>query len=132
MNIELIHKNIINNYDISGGSFDDEIIEQKFCIKYLNPNNNILEIGANIGRVSIIISHILKKGNGKLVSLETNKNIYDTLLQNKKNNKLNFITFNKALCKQPISQIHFGNNWNSYPTSELLNSKIWKTVNSSF
>lgn len=128
MNIDLIHKNIINKYDISGGSFDDEIIEQKFCIKYLNANNNILEIGANIGRVSIIISHILKKGNGKLVSLETNKNIYDTLLQNKKNNKLNFITFNKALSKQPISQIHFGNNWNSYPTNEIHNSKIWKPI----
>lgn len=128
MNIDLIHKNIINKYDISGGSFDDEIIEQKFCIKYLNANNNILEIGANIGRVSIIISHILKKGNGKLVSLETNKNIYDTLLQNKKNNKLNFITFNKALSKQPISQIHFGNNWNSYPSNEIHNSKIWKPI----
>lgn len=128
MHNSLCHKNIIKNYVLSGGSFDDEIIEQKFCIKYLNPNNNILEIGANIGRVSIIISHILKNGNGKLVSLETNKNIYDTLLQNKKNNKIDFITFNKALSKQSISQILFGNNWNSYPTSELPNSKIWKTV----
>ena len=33
MNIDIVHKNIINKYDISGGSFHDEIIEQKFCIK---------------------------------------------------------------------------------------------------
>lgn len=39
MDINLVRDNIINNYDISGGSFDDEIIEQKFCIKYIYPNN---------------------------------------------------------------------------------------------
>ena len=60
-----ILSNIVKQYDISGGSFDDELIEQEFCIKYINPNNNILELGSNIGRVSIVISHILKSGTGK-------------------------------------------------------------------
>ena len=73
-----ILSNIVKQYDISGGSFDDELIEQEFCIKYINPNNNILELGSNIGRVSIVISHILKSGTGKLVTLETNSQIFTT------------------------------------------------------
>ena len=122
----IIHNDIVKNYDISGGSFDDELIEQEFCIKYLNPNNNILEIGSNIGRVSIVISHILKSGTGKLVTLETNSQIFKTLIENKKNNNLDFIAINKALSKRDISQIMYGNNWCSYPTNDMSNSKRFK------
>jgi len=121
-----ILSNIVKQYDISGGSFDDELIEQEFCIKYINPNNNILELGSNIGRVSIVISHILKSGTGKLVTLETNSQIFKTLIQNKKHNGLDFIAMNKALSKRDISQIMHGNNWCSYPTHEISDSEIFK------
>jgi hypothetical protein len=124
MDIELLHNNIISKYNIVGGSFSDELIEQYFCIKYVNPDNNILEIGGNIGRVSIIISHVLKNGIGKLVTLETNKEFYDILLENKNNNKLDFVTLNKALSNQPISQILHGNNWCSYPTNLIFDTLV--------
>jgi hypothetical protein len=113
MNNNLNHNDIVKNYNIMGGSFNDELIEQEFCIKYINPNNNILEIGSNIGRVSIVISHILKSGTGKLITLETNSQIFNILIENKKNNNLDFITINKALSKRDISQIMYGNNWSS-------------------
>ena len=128
MNNNLNHNDIVKNYNIMGGSFNDELIEQEFCIKYINPNNNILEIGSNIGRVSIVISHILKSGTGKLITLETNSQIFNILIENKKNNNLYFITINKALSKRYISQIIYGNNWSSYPTNEISNSKIFKDL----
>ena len=54
------------------GSWNDEEIEQLLCLKYIKSNMNILEIGSNIGRVSLIIAFILQNGLGNLVTLEKN------------------------------------------------------------
>jgi FkbM family methyltransferase len=119
---------ITNQYNLIGGTWNEEKIEQNLCLKYINSNNNVLELGSNIGHVSIIISHILKSGNGNLVTLETNSKIYDILVQNKNINNLDFIPINKALSKRPISQIMYGNEWNSYPTNELHEHNVWSHV----
>jgi FkbM family methyltransferase len=116
---------ITKQYKIIGGNWDSEKIEQQFCAKYIKPDNNILELGSNIGRVSIVMSHILKNGAGKLVTLETNFKIFKTLINNKKNNNLDFMAINKALSKRDISQVMNGNCWRSYPTNDMSKSEIF-------
>lgn len=127
------HSKLNLNY----GSWQDEIIEQELCCKYINPNMKVLELGSNIGRVSMVIACILNKGNGELVTLETNKNIYSQLLINKSNNNLNFYTVNKALSYLEILHLYdFGNNWLSFPKEEIskysitnnLINKNWDSV----
>jgi hypothetical protein len=56
---------------ISYGSFHNEIEEQRMATNYLTGHEKVLEIGANIGRNSLIIAHILnEKNNSDFVSLE--------------------------------------------------------------
>lgn len=107
------------------GGWQDEIIEQQLCCKYIHPNMNILELGSNIGRVTMIISSILNNGTGQLITLETNKNIYNNLLINKTNNNLNFNAMNKALSYLEMTHLYdVGNNWLSFPKEEIMKYKI--------
>ena len=55
-----MNENDITN-QFKGGTWNEEKIEQNLCLKYINSNNNVLELGSNIGHVSIIIN-ILKVG----------------------------------------------------------------------
>lgn len=70
-------------------SFDDELIEQQLCFKYIKPTNKILEIGANVGRVSLILSTILNDSKN-LVSLECCLDTYMKLVLNKNINNYEF------------------------------------------
>ena len=126
-----------SNLKLNFGTWQDELIEQQLCCKYIDKNMNVLELGSNIGRVSMVIASILNKGTGQLVTIETNKHIYDQLLINKSNNNLNFHALNKALSYLEILHLYeFGNNWLSFPkeeipkyniTNNLINEK-WENV----
>lgn len=107
---------------IKYGSFDEELTEQKLCYKYIIPTDKILEIGGNIGRVSMILSKLLNDSRN-LVVLETDNDIYKLLIENKKINNLNFNTINAALSKQKIYQ----KGPNSYTENELQITNTPKT-----
>lgn len=128
---------IRGNLNLQFGSWNDEEIEQLLCVKYIHPNMNILELGSNIGRVSLIVASILNKGDGKLVTLETNKDIYDKLVINIQNNCMNIFHLNAGLSIRPLSYSLSYNGWISYPTDEISQCNIlnefskenWQCIN---
>lgn len=105
------------NLTLDFGTFVDELPEQLMAIKYLKGNENVLEIGGNIGRNSLIISSILEKGNGQLIVLESDIDISRQLEHNKRINGKNFIIENSALSKRALIQ----QGWN---TKVLDNDEI--------
>jgi FkbM family methyltransferase len=66
-----------------------ESSEQKTLYKFLKKNDNILQLGGNIGTSCIFADKILKKNNIN-ICVEPNSKVIPTLEKNKKKNKSNF------------------------------------------
>lgn len=110
-NLKKIHTKLI----ITGGNFDREVPEQLMALKYIKGNEKILEIGGNIGRNSLIISHLLQDSNN-LVVLESNSEYCKILEKNKQLNNFDFNILNYALSKQKLYQ----HKWRTYTNTENL------------
>lgn len=109
---------IHSKLQIRYGSFHEELPEQKMTLRYLTGNENVLEIGGNIGRNSILIAHILKsKNNNNLVTLEPDTNIANKLRENMNINNFEFHIENAALSKRKLIQ----RGWETYVSDTLLN-----------
>ena len=106
------------------GSFDDELPEQIMTVTYLKGHEKVLEIGANVGRNSLIIAHILKAcGNNNFVTLESDAEIAKQLEDNRNTNNFNFAIENSALSKRNLIQT----GWNTIVGDEVLDG--YKKVN---
>ena len=117
-------KVIHNNLKIKYGSFQAELPEQKMVKLYLTGKEKILEIGGNIGRNSMVISHILGQNNN-LVVLESDLEISKKLEENRNLNNMNFHVENFALSKRNLIQ----KGWNTIVSDTLLNGyKTIKTI----
>jgi len=117
-------KKIQKNLKLEYGSFDEEFPEQKMAVKYLTGNEKVLEIGANIGRNSLIISYILNKNNNfNFVTLECDKNIANQLMHNRAINNLKFFIENAALSKRNLIQ----RGWDTMVSDIILDG--YKKVN---
>lgn len=97
--LRIIQKNLLK-ID-SKISFDDELVEQQLCFKYIKPTCKILEIGANVGRVSLILSTILNDSKN-LVSLECCLETYMKLVLNKNINNYEFNCERSVLTVQDL------------------------------
>jgi len=97
-------KSVHNSLTLHFGNFKDELPEQKMALKYLKGDEKVLEIGGNIGRNTLIISHILGENSDNLVTLETDANSCYKLLQNKIINKKKFHIENSALSNRRLIQ----------------------------
>ena len=147
VNINLITKNIHtictsdklnklhSSLKIKHGNFKQELPEQQMIAKYLSGYNNVLEIGSNIGRASLIISSILKETNNyNFVTLETDKEIAQQLLENKQLNNLYFHIENSALSKRKLIQ----KGWDTIVSDILLegykevNTITWEELNKKY
>ena len=95
-----LHEKIVLKY----GSLKEEFPEQLMAIQFIKPESKVLEIGANIGRNTIIIGSILNNDKN-LVTLETSKDIYEQLNENRIINNMNFQIENSALSFKKIIQI---------------------------
>jgi FkbM family methyltransferase len=84
------------------GTFYEELPEQKMALTYLTGNEKVLEIGGNIGRNSLLISHILGKNNDNYVVLEADEDIAHKLCENRDNNTMNFHIESSALSKRNL------------------------------
>jgi FkbM family methyltransferase len=77
------------NDTVISDSLRQGILFEKFYLSFLkqfiNPNKNVLDIGANIGVHSVIYSNYLT--SGKVYSFEPQKVVYDILLANLNKNK---------------------------------------------
>jgi FkbM family methyltransferase len=100
------------------GDFNEEIPEQKMVIRYLTGKETVLEIGGNIGRNSFIISSLV--GN-KLVTLESNTDIAQQLIENRDLNQFSFHVECSALSKRKLIQQH----WNTIPSDVLFPDYTW-------
>ena len=93
---------IHNRLQIRYGGFNEELPEQQMVFNYLQGNEKVLEIGSNIGRNTLVIASLLDSNN--FVTLESDKDIANQLLENKQLNNMNFHIENTALSKRSLIQ----------------------------
>ena len=113
---------IHNKLQLKYGSLHEELPEQIMAINYLQGNEKVLEIGSNIGRNTLVISSILKD-HTQFVTLESDKEIAQQLLENKQLNNLYFHIENSALSKRKLIQ----KGWDTIASDILLEG--YKEVN---
>jgi len=116
--LNILHSKLNLKY----GSFNEELPEQKMAVRYLKGNEKVLEIGGNIGRNSLIIASIIINNNN-FVSLESDKEIANQLIENRDLNKFTFAVENSALSKRKLIQ----KGWDTKP-SEII-EEGYKEVN---
>jgi len=110
--LEEIH----NRLKIVHGTFTDEVPEQKMVARYLTGTEKVLEIGANVGRNSLIIAEILKKETDNFVTLECDPVSANLLLENRDANNFTFKIEVSALSKRKLIQKY----WDTIESDVLL------------
>jgi len=104
-------------YILSGGSFYYEYPEQLMVIKHLTGKEKVLEIGANIGRNTMVIYHMLKdSAQNNFVTMECDPNTAKSLMYNRDINNVSFFVEAAALSKRKLIQ----KGWNTIASDELL------------
>jgi FkbM family methyltransferase len=102
------------------GELCEELPEQKIAVRYLTGNEKVLEIGGNIGRNSLVISSILQDSSN-LVTLESDINIANQLIENRDLNNFNFHVEKSALSNRKIIQ----KGWDTIPSDTLKEGFNW-------
>ena len=108
--IDSLLQTLQSKIQLVGGTFQDELPEQKMATMYLTGNEKVLEIGSNIGRNTMIISHLLTD-SANLVTLESSPHSAAVLLENKKINNMHFHIENAALSLRKLVQ----KGWDTIP-----------------
>jgi FkbM family methyltransferase len=108
--------------DMKYGTFMEELPEQKMAVRYLTGKENVLEIGGNIGRNSLIIASLLESTK-QLVTMECDENIASQLTENRDLNHFQFHIECAALSKRQLIQ----KGWDTLPSDILLDG--YKKVN---
>ena len=96
----MLHKTIRLDY----GSIEHELPEQLMAIKYIKPNDIVLELGGNIGRNSCIIATLLNDDEKQLVVLESDQGYAKQLEHNRNKNYFQFNIEASALSEVPLLQ----------------------------
>ena len=82
--------------------------EDNFFLDYVKKNNTVIDVGANIGTVTLLLANIVGK-NGNVYSIEPHPTTHRYLVENIKLNKFeNVTTFNIALGEKSM-QVNFSN-----------------------
>jgi len=111
--LDFIHSQL----KIEFGSFQEEYPEQEMVAKYITGNENVLEIGSNIGRNSLVIAYILNSNNNSnFVTMESDKDISNQLIHNRNINNLSFHIENAALSSRKLIQ----QGWDTIVSDEVL------------
>jgi FkbM family methyltransferase len=91
-------------------------------VRYLTGKEKVLEIGANIGRNSLVIASILGNDNQRnFVSLESDINIANQLTHNRELNNFNFHIESSALSNRKLIQ----KCWDTKPSETLEEGFTW-------
>lgn len=109
--IEYIHKQL----RFACGSLRDEWSEQKMVARFLNPKAKVLELGANIGRNTLMISSILEDERN-LVTLECDPVAVELLRNNRYANNFRFHIEPAALSYRKLIQ----KGWETIPSDVVL------------
>lgn len=113
-------QSIHSKFTFKYGNLNEELPEQKMVVRYLTGNEKVLEIGANIGRNTLVIASILNNDRN-LLTLECDENISKQLIENRDINNFNFYVENSALSKRKLIQ----KDWDTVPSDILLDSYNW-------
>lgn len=97
--LEQIHQKLI----FTGGDINEEYEEQIMAVKFISPKAKVLELGANIGRNTLVIGSILENSSN-LITFETSPIWANILKQNRDKNNMKFTIVNAALSKTPLYQ----------------------------
>lgn len=96
------HERLINLHRyIRCSDLSKELIEQLLIIKYLNQDSNVLELGGNIGRVSLVIASVLSNDKN-LVVIEPTKDIAELNIKNRNINCFNYNVETKIIANKPL------------------------------
>lgn len=101
------------------GSMQEEEPEQRLAVEFITQQSKVLEIGANIGRNSLVMSHILEDRGRNMISVESDPRSVAKLQENKTINGANFEIVGGALSKRRLIQ----NGWVTQPL-DTQNSPI--------
>ena len=63
-----------------------------FLLRYLHPDDNFIDVGANVGIYSLLASSILKSGSGKVFAFEPSPATYERLARNLTANSIQNVT----------------------------------------
>ena len=94
-----------------GGSLLDEYAEQLMSVQFIDPNAKVLELGANVGRNTLVIASLLNDDT-KLVTLDSDPNACRVLKRNRDTNNMHFHVVAAALSKRRLVQAF----WNTIPS----------------
>jgi hypothetical protein len=108
--LAILHNKII----LAGGFLEDELPEQTMAVSFIDPGDRVLELGSNIGRNTLIISHLLEK-SGNLVTLETTKTSIYYLKTNRAINHQQFHIEHAALSLRRLIQ----KGWQTYTIDDI-------------
>jgi FkbM family methyltransferase len=115
--IEKKLKDVHKTLKLVHGSMTQEFPEQGMAMRFLTGNEKVLEIGANVGRNSLMIQSILsKKGNTNFVTLESDAGIASQLQENRDANHMYFHIEASALSKRKLIQ----RGWDTIVSDEVL------------
>jgi hypothetical protein len=116
---------IPSKINFSYGCLLDELPEQKMVIRCSSGNENVLEIGSNVGRNSLVIASILQNQNNFL-TIESDKYTTEQLIYNRNKNNFSFHIENSALSKRKLIK----QGWSPIPSDILLDGYNWvNTIN---
>lgn len=117
------------------GSLQDELPEQLMALRFLTGNEKVLEIGANIGRNTLVIQSILnKKNNTQFVTLECDPKSASQLQENRDLNQMTFQIENSALSMRKLIQ----KDWDTIVSDTVLDgyapvqSITWEELNQKY
>jgi phospholipid N-methyltransferase len=94
---------IHNKIKLIGGSKTDEYPEQLMAVNYIKSSSKVLEIGANIGRNTLVIASILSDSRN-LTALECDPDSFNILIENIQANNFQVKAINAALSKKQLIQ----------------------------
>lgn len=106
-----IHSNLLFDH----GDITHEYPEQVMSCRFMKSDAHVLEIGANIGRNTLVIATILNNYKN-LVTLECDPHTVKLLTHNRDINKYNFNIEDSALSKRKLIQ----KGWETIPSDVVL------------
>jgi len=87
--------------DLVNGSREEEKEEQVMACLAVRPDDNVLELGGNIGRLSTVIGYITKE-SGSLWVVEPDSRHVESAILNRDNAGMDYFIFNGSISKRPI------------------------------
>lgn len=115
---------IHNKLKLKGGLMTEEYPEQLMAVNYIKSSSKVLEIGANIGRNTMVIASLLSDSSN-LVALECDPDSFKVLLDNISSNNFQVKAINAALSKKQLIQ----RGWDTMISDTVLPGfKVVKTI----